>query len=106
FQAEDGIRDKLVTGVQTCALPIWEPGNSPVVRSAIVGQANRFAACRWDDVGVSVILPGTGLAIRDVGQPSTIRRPNRGRGPYREIGRASCRERGVDTGGGQIRVYT
>src|SRR5205823_10737388 len=21
--AEDGIRDKLVTGVQTCALPIW-----------------------------------------------------------------------------------
>src|SRR5258708_11041538 len=24
FQAEDGIRDDLVTGVQTCALPIWE----------------------------------------------------------------------------------
>src|SRR5687767_15441093 len=24
FQAEDGIRDKLVTGVQTCALPILE----------------------------------------------------------------------------------
>src|SRR2546425_4545198 len=24
FQAEDGIRDKLVTGVQTCALPIYE----------------------------------------------------------------------------------
>src|SRR5574340_1328820 len=26
FQAEDGIRDLLVTGVQTCALPIWCPG--------------------------------------------------------------------------------
>src|SRR2546425_7494122 len=25
FQAEDGIRDKLVTGVQTCALPISLP---------------------------------------------------------------------------------
>src|SRR2546423_2177559 len=25
FQAEDGIRDKLVTGVQTCALPISKP---------------------------------------------------------------------------------
>src|SRR5258708_16075511 len=25
FQAEDGIRDDLVTGVQTCALPIYEP---------------------------------------------------------------------------------
>src|SRR5205823_7793955 len=24
FQAEDGIRDKLVTGVQTCALPIYK----------------------------------------------------------------------------------
>ena len=23
FQAEDGIRDRLVTGVQTCALPIY-----------------------------------------------------------------------------------
>src|ERR1041384_8598519 len=26
FQAEDGIRDKLVTGVQTCALPIFIVG--------------------------------------------------------------------------------
>src|SRR6266498_4554241 len=25
FQAEDGIRDADVTGVQTCALPIWLP---------------------------------------------------------------------------------
>src|SRR2546430_12207108 len=24
FQAEDGIRDLTVTGVQTCALPIWD----------------------------------------------------------------------------------
>src|SRR5687767_15620890 len=28
FQAEDGIRDKLVTGVQTCALPIYQPGGT------------------------------------------------------------------------------
>src|SRR5207244_10540077 len=27
FQAEDGIRDDLVTGVQTCALPIWSRGH-------------------------------------------------------------------------------
>src|SRR5256885_11160660 len=26
FQAEDGIRDYKVTGVQTCALPIWTNG--------------------------------------------------------------------------------
>src|SRR6266496_2749617 len=29
FQAEDGIRDLYVTGVQTCALPIYDDG-SPV----------------------------------------------------------------------------
>src|SRR3989441_9781342 len=28
FQAEDGIRDKLVTGVQTCALPISGGGSA------------------------------------------------------------------------------
>ena len=28
FQAEDGIRDYDVTGVQTCALPIWKPRNA------------------------------------------------------------------------------
>src|SRR5438309_7097177 len=27
FQAEDGIRDGTVTGVQTCALPIFGPGD-------------------------------------------------------------------------------
>src|SRR5205823_8839381 len=29
FQAEDGIRDKLVTGVQTCALPILFAPEAP-----------------------------------------------------------------------------
>src|SRR3989338_10986281 len=29
FQAEDGIRDGTVTGVQTCALPIWSAPNFP-----------------------------------------------------------------------------
>src|SRR3712207_7142444 len=29
FQAEDGIRDIGVTGVQTCALPIFEPRATP-----------------------------------------------------------------------------
>src|SRR6266404_267531 len=36
FQAEDGIRDKLVTGVQTCALPILAAecnAGSPGIRS-------------------------------------------------------------------------
>src|SRR2546430_13330044 len=31
FQAEDGIRDLTVTGVQTCALPISLRGTAPVI---------------------------------------------------------------------------
>src|SRR3989337_3591748 len=31
FQAEDGIRDATVTGVQTCALPIWNMLRNPYV---------------------------------------------------------------------------
>src|ERR1041384_8669535 len=40
FQAEDGIRDKLVTGVQTCALPIYpRPGTQ--------GAPPRRSPSRW-----------------------------------------------------------
>src|SRR2546427_9105679 len=37
FQAEDGIRDLTVTGVQTCALPI-----SPLVRSHLIRRGSSF----------------------------------------------------------------
>src|SRR2546430_15053735 len=33
FQAEDGIRDLTVTGVQTCALPILRKRQAPAVRN-------------------------------------------------------------------------
>src|SRR2546422_5831320 len=38
FQAEDGIRDVAVTGVQTCALPILQPTLSPTMASSIPGS--------------------------------------------------------------------
>src|SRR5690606_40106246 len=38
FQADDGIRDFHVTGVQTCALPIWRMG------VALVAQAPEIAS--------------------------------------------------------------
>src|SRR5690606_40651776 len=43
FQAEDGIRDFHVTGVQTCALPISPPaGRAPsAARRSPPGQGNR-----------------------------------------------------------------
>src|SRR5215207_5965867 len=37
FQAEDGIRDPLVTGVQTCALPISSRGARPVTGTTMPG---------------------------------------------------------------------
>src|SRR6266404_9610645 len=49
FQAEDGIRDKLVTGVQTCALPISGsaarcPGSRSFVAARQRSPAARVAA--------------------------------------------------------------
>src|SRR5256885_9253284 len=33
FQAEDGIRDYKVTGVQTCALPIWDKAYTSMLQA-------------------------------------------------------------------------
>src|SRR5688572_33399504 len=57
FQAEDGIRDLTVTGVQTCALPIFHPPES-----AGGGAAGDRPAAR-----------------RGRGQPGVVRRPEPGR---------------------------
>src|SRR5439155_8624504 len=91
FQADDGIRDGHVTGVQTCALPIWkrEPAWS-ARRRAGGGRARRFAfPCQS-----AVRLRGRRFRRR---RPACIR-PSRSRArarglPFRKIGRASCRER-------------
>src|SRR5687767_15766489 len=85
FQAEDGIRDKLVTGVQTCALPIstgrvgqWRmrtgpfrpPGSSGTGSPPLYGKptdrkSKNGRSWNWADAGSATM----------------------------EIGRASCRER-------------
>src|SRR5687767_15223766 len=41
FQAEDGIRDKLVTGVQTCALPIYRDVEHQVARCLVLELGGR-----------------------------------------------------------------
>src|SRR2546430_5334666 len=44
FQAEDGIRDLTVTGVQTCALPIWPRlRDDPFVQQKHVGRMDHRA---------------------------------------------------------------
>src|SRR5207244_5501462 len=57
--AEDGIRDDLVTGVQTCALPIWVKG---VKMWTGVPPSNLDQAVQADlkKIGIEVeLVPGT-----------------------------------------------
>src|SRR5205823_7832896 len=82
FQAEDGIRDKLVTGVQTCALPIYVSGGDYVreyVRAQAVGEG----------AAVGRAAGGAGDGGRIARRCAECRAWGQG-----EIGRASCRERG------------
>src|SRR2546430_13430019 len=83
FQAEDGIRDLTVTGVQTCALPICvQKFDSAAISLASVsgGGANRSVAVldHWTPQNPSNTVP---RAI--VGDPNQ----------NDQIGRASCRDR-------------
>src|SRR5207244_5520004 len=55
FQAEDGIRDDLVTGVQTCALPISDVGDATAaagLRSSAGATGERAAAAIRDRAAV------------------------------------------------------
>src|SRR2546425_12537340 len=70
FQAEDGIRDKLVTGVQTCALPILrkdihveKKGWLYDVRAAVALMTNAALAREGVEAAVSArSLAARGLA--------------------------------------------
>src|SRR5256885_9743647 len=86
FQAEDGIRDYKVTGVQTCALPIWQLEG---IRAGALDSGARLtverceaaggeAANRWYTLGVQ---GASGKQVRQLFERQG------------EIGRASCRER-------------
>src|SRR6266516_2291167 len=52
FQADDGIRDRTVTGVQTCALPIW-PRQIPKI--GFLPIKSRRASCAY---GIAAGSPG------------------------------------------------
>src|SRR6476620_11983659 len=73
FQAEDGIRDIGVTGVQTCALPISEAVDAGAAAGATDGAARNagpYDASEIDnqdgyvDLGALVIAPREGLQLR------------------------------------------
>src|SRR5205823_11078578 len=100
FQAEDGIRDKLVTGVQTCALPISVHeviGTVQTLALKMISQDRKltvlFETC---DAAVAVFVdsePSLGIECETIGTGLAIF----------EIGRASCRERvEISVGSGSL----
>src|SRR5256886_8332792 len=83
FQAEDGIRDLTVTGVQTCALPILLfhilNGSATEIRSlALPGHTFKVVALDGNPVPTPAEVPVLWLGTAE---------------RISEIGRASCRER-------------
>src|SRR5215475_6791765 len=68
FQAEDGIRDFHVTGVQTCALPIFGGLELELMKSACacpVGSPRDQAGTDQDDQGQRDVEPVLRAAHRD-----------------------------------------
>src|SRR5690606_41025061 len=92
FQAEDGIRDFHVTGVQTCALPIYGPSGraAPALCSWYGTSPLLFGVAR--SRGGPAPAPPTARSAAAAGAPPCCRPAGAPR-PAPEIGRASCRER-------------
>src|SRR5256886_8533263 len=76
FQAEDGIRDLTVTGVQTCALPICDPQRRTARQAQRVGRfdADVDAPAPPDDEAGRVALTRTASATTTA--PPGARRRN------------------------------
>src|SRR3989440_7661619 len=84
FQAEDGIRDLIVTGVQTCALPIYW----------LMPIMDAFRK-HWPEVELDLVSgfhPNPLALLADNKTDLVIGSENKPRRGI-EIGRASCRER-------------
>src|SRR5205809_2457143 len=94
FQAEDGIRDVAVTGVQTCALPILEVlPTAGMVEETYELYGDGFRASVTSPFGQKLSLrcwQGMRLVLEEVAADDA------------QIGRASCRERGWVLGGGVL----
>src|SRR5207248_4725828 len=92
FQAEDGIRYRTVTGVQTCALPIFLLGSAVGALTTSALPAEALHAWGWRLPFLVGLLVGlAGLYIRrQIPEPPAAATPTAS--PV-QIGRASCRER-------------
>src|SRR5699024_11517707 len=97
--AEDGIRDRNVTGVQTCALPIYSHEGSINKRDAIQEKKENPPGCAIamkvsDDSFVYVMVTRMNGTPSDSCELITnLAEKVEPMLPDGEIGRASCRER-------------
>src|SRR2546430_5500922 len=82
FQAEDGIRDLTVTGVQTCALPIYRHRKTVIELAVVAARRDLRGSPAQHSAAAAAVV----LVRADAGPSRRARRL--------EIGRASCRERG------------
>src|SRR2546430_8714153 len=80
FQAEDGIRDLTVTGVQTCALPI----------SGVLGFADEFLSLR-----ANAVLYGRQFTLHDIGELKRFPNQNPGARTRASTQRTRSEERRV-----------
>src|SRR5258708_29707944 len=88
FQAEDGIRDDLVTGVQTCALPIFHVTRSGDVDPAVGAYLNRVAGLDFAAVDDQLQRHAGLLGLAGVNDMRTILE----RSEERRVGK-ECRSR-------------
>src|SRR5216683_7161696 len=77
FQAEDGIRDLIVTGVQTCALPITEGRDPTRIEPAGATKAER--AYGADRKNLNWVMPAEGEFEQRRRSYRRIRRLRKGR---------------------------
>src|SRR5262249_59766491 len=97
-EAEDGIRDWSVTGVQTCALPIFN-GERVVERTLAHADQLRFGQGGDTEVVFFIGEEAPSVERSAVLAATELRQMAALLEGLREIGRASCRERRWGAGG-------
>src|SRR2546422_2088371 len=89
FQAEDGIRDVAVTGVQTCALPIFEPGSAEHRVRVAIDEAREQDPRHLDHVDCGLRNAECGVEVASFGARTD---PDDSRSEERRVGK-ECRSR-------------
>src|SRR5699024_11955231 len=97
FQAEDGIRDRNVTGVQTCALPIFANFNA-LMRDIVKRVQDSSRQYSSYLTALSSFMKGKSLLYQLMHGDESLDENEK------QIGRASCRERVWMAEGGESRI--